>query len=99
MEYQTAAKKFGTVMNDSTEVAMTQAAYMENYGSGVRYYAAGVDQQGNDYLIAWDTTNAWDEASESYQAAIRNGSDPEIGMLDDESNACDWSSPVEIKSV
>ena len=40
-----------------------------------------------------------DEASESYQAAIRNGSDPEIGMLDDESNACDWSSPVEIKSV
>ena len=99
MNFAEAEKTNGHVMKGSTKIALTQQAYVENYGAGVCYYAAGIDQQGNVYQVAWDTTQAWDDAQEAYHTALRNGDNPDAGMLDDESNACDWDEPLSIRLI
>jgi hypothetical protein len=73
-------RDFGNVDFEGITYTLTQDAYCDNYGTdgGVRYYAHAVDGAGNKYLLAWDTTQAWMDAED----------------CDDESNACDWSSPV-----
>lgn len=40
-------------------VTLTDDATMDNYGTDgeVRYYASAVDAAGNEYRVAWDTTN------------------------------------------
>ena len=91
--YATAAKVQGTVQHGNITLALTQDAYADNHGTwrGVRYYARAIDDAGNDYRVAWDTTAAWDAAQAEYLA------DPENAIIpDDESKACDWTRPVEI---
>ena len=88
-------------MGQALAVAMTQNAYMDNHGTdgGVRYYANGVDVFGNTYHIAWDTTQAWDDASDRINAALKNGEASDyldVGLLQDESNACEWDSPASV---
>ena len=100
MDFAAAVKANGSVMHGSTEIALTQQAYVENSArGGVQYQAVGIDQQGNQYMVVWDTTQAWDDAQEAYHAAMRNGGNPDAGILGDESNACDWEAPVSIKLI
>ena len=49
-------------LDNGLVIHLTQDAYVSNYGTdgGVRYYAAGTDDEGNDYQVAWDTNAAWD---------------------------------------
>ena len=75
---------FGTVAWNGNTLRLQQQAYCDNYGTdgAVRYYAHAIDENGNCYRVAWDTTAAWD-AREPEEA-------------NDESDACDWDNPVEI---
>lgn len=93
--YAQYAAKFGAVEHNGLTLALTQQAYVSNYGTdgGVRYYAAAVDAEGNEYRVEWDTTPAWDEADE----AAQNGDDN--GYCDDESNACDWDTPAKVTAL
>lgn len=88
----------GYVMLDGVMIVLTQPAYARNYGTdgGVRYFAAGEDPNGEQYMVEWDTCLAWDEAGRQYK-----DSDYEDmpSILDDESNACDWDNPVEIRKL
>ena len=96
MNYQDASAQFGTVTFDGDEYALTQQAYIDNCGSGVRYYATAIDLRGNYYRVAWDTTQAWDDAQEEY----REREEPHLlSLLEDESQACDWDCPVEVKPI
>jgi hypothetical protein len=83
------AAKFGTVEFSGKTYTLTNQAQADNHGTEglVRYYAKAVDADGTEHLVAWDTTQAWDEA------------DKDSGLCDDESNACDWDSPVSVKAV
>lgn len=78
--------KYGTVEHNGKIITLTQQAFAENFGTNgqVAYYAHGVDADGNDYKVIWQTTKEWDEA----QAAATP--DEYSSLLDDESNACDW---------
>ena len=101
MNFQDAQKEFGSVTHNGVEIAMTQNAYVDNFGAngGVRYYSAGVDANGNTYEISWDTTQPWDDANDRINAAGLAGEEPDyidIGMMQDESNACDWDSPASV---
>lgn len=93
--FEQLCKQFGTVEHGNKTLALTQQAYVNNHGTdgGVRYFAAAVDAEGNEYQVEWDTTAAWDEA---YKAA-RNGDDS--GYCDDESNACDWDTPAKVTAL
>ena len=87
---------FGDITFDGKLIHLTEQAYAENYGTdgGVRYHAKGVDDSGTEYVVSWDTTEAWDAEQDSYRA------DPdkfEPSMM--EEYACDWSSPVAIRIV
>ena len=93
MDYQAAAAKYGTVEHNGTVLALTQQAYAENHGTdgGVRYYAAAIDAEGNEYRVEWDTTAAWDAITKAYWADPENAPTP-----DDESLACDWTAPAAV---
>ena len=96
MDYQSAAAEFGTVEHNGMTLALTQQAYVNNYGTdgAVRYYAAAIDTDGNDYRVEWDTTARWDAAEAAHKADPENNDAPE-----DESLACDWDSPAEITAL
>lgn len=80
----------GDIAHEGKTIHLTNEAVAENYhGYGdvtVRYYASGVDDNGDKYRIAWDTTDEWDAR------------DPEYYVGDAE-EACDWDNPVEIRKM
>jgi hypothetical protein len=47
-----------------------------------------------EYLVAWDTTEAWDAEQAAYRADPDNF---EASMQGED--ACDWSSPVAFREV
>jgi hypothetical protein len=86
----------GDVTFDGKIIHLAEQAYPNNYGTdgGVRYYAKGVDDAGSEYLVAWDTTAEWDAEQDAYRA------DPDNFQASlQEEDACDWSSPVDIREV
>lgn len=56
------------------------------------YKAEATDQTGNRVQVVWNITKEWDQALE----AGSTGEDDRNGILDDESNACDWANPHHI---
>lgn len=106
-----ATQDFGTADFGGATYTLTQDAYISNYGTAgcVRYYAHATDAAGDTFLVAWDTTEAWDLACE--RASLEGESDLDgeqlarLGELqamglpnvEDESNACDWANPVSVK--
>lgn len=89
-------KDYGTVTFNGKVFALTQDAYFDNYGTdgGVRYYASAVDTDGNKYLVAWGTTEKWNEAQQEYKVTGEVN-----GCIEDESNACDWDNPVSVEEM
>lgn len=69
---------------------LVQPAYV---GADGRYYAAAVDDNGNEYRITWETTDAWKEAQERLRET------GEAGITVDESHACDWGNPVKVERI
>ncbi len=114
-------RDFGTVEHNGKTLILTEQAYMDNYGTdgAVRYYAHAIDDEGNTYRVAWDTTAEHDMACElailegreemrekygdelSEADAKRLAELREMNLPDpsDESIACDWSEPAEVKAV
>ena len=92
--FNDAASEFGTVEHNGVELALTQQAYVNGTDGAVRYYAAAIDTDGNDYRVEWDTTARWDAAEAAYKTDPANNDAPE-----DESLACDWNNPVEITAL
>ena len=83
--YTRAKAEWGTVQSEHGILALTQQAYVSD--TGMHYLALAMDPFGNRYRVTWETTPEWDEAKEEY---LSTG---DVGILDDESNACDWTHP------
>ena len=94
MAYTT--NNLGDVTFDGLLIHLTEQAYANNYGTdgGVRYYAHGVTDDGTEYLVAWDTTAAWDAEQDAYRADPDN-----FTSSIPEDQACDWSEPVAAREV
>lgn len=86
----------GDITFDGKIIHLTEQAYPNNYGTdgGVRYYARGVDDDGVEYVVAWDTTEEWNAEQDAYRADPDNF---EVSIPEDE--VCDWSDPVYIREV
>jgi hypothetical protein len=103
-------KQYGTIKHAGVTLWLTEQAVCDNYGTdgGVRYYAKAIGSDGNTYNVAWDTTEAWDLASERAMLSAESNLDDKqtarLAELDDmalpdvndESNACDWGTPARI---
>ena len=103
-------RKYGTVEHNGATLWLTDQAVCDNYGTDglVRYYAKAIDSDGHTYTVAWDTTEAWDLASEQAMLAGQSDLDDEqaarleklddmvLPDVNDESNACDWGTPAKI---
>ena len=87
---------YGTVTFEGKVYTLTEQAEAANYGTDgeVRYYANAVDADGERYKVAWETTEAWNEATEDYKTTGEVN-----GLIEDESNACDWDNPVDVREI
>ena len=103
--------KNGTVQHNGKTLYLTQQAYVNNEGTdgGVCYNAHAIDEDDNEYYIAWATTKTWDDNGIRYNELTDRYGDEgltdeelaELGNLEayfnDESDACDWDNPSEIE--
>jgi hypothetical protein len=87
-----AKSKHGNLIIDGQDVGpIRNQAVMD--GSGDSYYA-----HAGDFRIVWSVREAWSEAQTQYAADLKAAEDdagrikhmPHSGILDDESQACDW---------
>lgn len=102
MSFEQAKKENGSINTNGIEIALCQSAVAENHGVGVRYFAQGVDLEGNIYQVAWDTTQAWDDADLRAQESLKSGEEldaADAALLSDASNACEWDKPVSITLI
>ena len=90
MSINDATNNFGDITHEGKTIHLTNEAVESNFGTegGSRFYAAGVDDNGAEYRIAWDTTEAWDKK-------IADGYEP----CGDYEESCDWGNPVEVREV
>ena len=103
-------KEYGVVEFGGNTYILTQQAYCDNYGTdgGVRYYAHAVSADDADmgkYKVVWATTPEWDNhqkgGSTHPKETDNEGhdiypNDETCDFCEDESNACDWDSPVDV---
>lgn len=66
-------------------LTLTSMPEAGNYGTtgGVRYYASAVDQAGNRYCVAWDTTQEWAAMNAAYNKGYRDFADDDAQVLAD----------------
>ena len=81
----------------------------------VRYEASAVDTDGNNYLVIWETTEEYNKSQrlhnleDAFEAGKLDEEEIEeieelqeeydSGYCEDESNACDWENPIEVKEA
>lgn len=76
-------------------VRLIEDAYCVNNNS---YEARAEDDNGNHYIVRWVTVDGWEDHVYNWdtgQCAV----DGCLGSCEDESNACDWDSPIEIVPI
>ncbi len=76
---------YGAVQHGNDTLTLTSMPEAGNYGTdgGVRYYAPAVDQAGNRYRVAWDTTQEWDTTNAAYNKGYRDFADDDAQVLAD----------------
>ena len=72
-------KNYGTVNYEGIEYILNQNPYKDNYMDGVAFFAHAVKCEDNkvdlelddadDYMVRWDTTEAYDKNDEMYNKA------------------------------
>jgi len=84
------ARENGSIQHEGQELALTQIAYADNMGTDgdIYYKAAAIDRAGNDYEINWDL-----------KEEVKNRDVEKYGYLEDESEACDWDSPSDVRKL
>ena len=87
-----------------TDIAVADKIYPVVGEPYIQYAAPGKDDEGNEYLVSWDTTNEWDEKWAAYnKARYTDTAEGEIVDIDepfnDESDACDWVHPVKVEAL
>lgn len=59
--------------------------------SGYSYFCFVKDKDGEViFKVVWETTQAWDDAVSDYNEALANNEEPDPGILEEATNACDW---------
>jgi hypothetical protein len=86
MNYKEMEIRNGAVTTDNgIKVYLTQQAEITGTIDDTYYTAYGVDKNGNEYVVEWNTTEEWDNLPDEAQ--------------EDQSNACDWDNPRSIERV
>lgn len=96
-EFEGFRKKYGMVVFNGIEYVLTQQAYPDHYKNGVRYFSSAMDKNGNMALMEWETCDDWNEASELWETMHHESIMDDLpGILEEESNACDWDNPINV---
>lgn len=103
-----------TILFKGKKYTLISDAQAENYGTTgeVRYYARAIDDEGDEYLVCWQTTVEWENANRFALLSSRLEELTEkehneycelyeipLCSIDDESNACKWEYPISATPV
>lgn len=96
---------YGTVTYEGKEYILIQQAYIMGVGieewsnEEVYYLANAIDSKGNEYEVEWelneDTKKAYNEIERQREAEEL----PNYSLVEDESTACDWDRPVDVREI
>ena len=84
--FETMSKKYSTVEFEGKTYALTQDAFVDNYGTNgdVCYRAMAIDEQGNKYNVIWYLDEAYEKNGKDYNRYIKLTDLSEHQPLDDD---------------
>ncbi|MDW0112195.1 hypothetical protein QT711_03295 [Sporosarcina saromensis] len=80
--------KMEKVTFEGIEYTLTQEAYLTGTHGNPYYEASGIDADGNEVTVTWEIKDHWLDKD-----GILNG------LLEDESEACDWDNPMSVECI
>ena len=96
---------YGTVTYEGKEYALIQQAYIGGVGieewrsEEVYYLANAIDSEGNEYEIEWELNEYTKEVYNEIERQRKAGEIPNYSLVEDESTACDWDRPVDVREI
>ncbi|MDW0113751.1 hypothetical protein QT711_11185 [Sporosarcina saromensis] len=80
--------KMEKVTFEGIEYTLTQEAYLTGTHESPYYEATGIEADGNEVTVTWKIKEHW------------LNDDGELnGLLEDESEACDWDNPMSVERI
>ena len=96
---------YGTVTYEGKEYILTQQAYIMGVGieewsnEEVYYLASAIDNEGNEYEVKWELNENTKKTYNEIERPIEAGEFPNYSLVEDESTACDWGRPVDVREI
>ena len=81
------------------QLTLNENAYIAGTRENIIYLATATDEDGQQYEIEWAINEETQKAYDEIERQRELGETPNYSLVEDESNACDWDNPIEIRKV
>lgn len=88
-----------TITYKGKEYILTQQPYIMGINEEPYYVASVIDSEGKEYDMEWDLNEDTREAYNEIEKQRELGETPNYSLVEDESTACDWDTPVDVKEI
>lgn len=93
-------RDYGTIEFEGKTYTLTQEPYINGtYDEEPFYLANAIDDEENEYEVEWEINDSTRDAYEEIKRQRENGETPNYSLVQDESDACDWDNPVEVRKI
>ena len=90
---------YGTVTHNGKEYTLTQQAYIVGSNEDPYYIANATDSKGNEYEVEWELNEHTRKMYNEIERQIEAGGAPNYSLVEDESDACDWDNPIDVREI
>ena len=88
---------YGKITYEGKEYTLTQQAYIAGMNEEPYYLANAIDNKGNEYEVKWELNEYTREKYDEIEKQIELGKEPNYSLVEDESDACDWDCPINVR--
>lgn len=92
-------KNYGTVTYEGKEYRLMQYPYIAGAIENPHYLANAINSEGKEYEVEWELNKDTKEAYNEIEIQKELGEIPNYSLVEDESSACDWDTPVDVKEI
>lgn len=92
-------KNYGTLTHKEKEYTLIQQPYIGGINEEPYYLANAIDSKGNEYEVEWELNEYTREKYVELERQIEAREVPNYSLVEDESNACDWDNPIDIREI
>lgn len=96
---------YGTITYKGKEYLLIHQPYIvdartERWRNEEVYYLANaIDSEGNEYEVEWELNEYTREAYNELARQREFEETPNYSLVEDESNACDWDNPIDVREI